>query len=68
MDLNLDFLGDIDTNILGVAILCAAVFIAAMWFGPGMLGLKGYPLMTKIIASVAIIPLSYFVVNYIANK
>lgn len=67
MDLE-DIFGDLDYGILGVAVVLWALACAALWFLPAALGVVEYPLFIRIIGSVVMLPISYLIVNFIANK
>jgi len=59
---------DLDWNIAGVAALFYIIFMFLIWMGPEMVGMKGWDMTTKIVSTVALIPMSYLIVNYIINN
>ena len=58
---------DIDWNVAGIAILFYLLFMMIILFVPGWFNLKEYPLLTKIISAIALLPISYIIVNKMAN-
>ena len=59
---------EIDTEYLPATIIIYILVVGAFWVLPGMAGVTPWDLSTKLIVTFAMIPLSYFIVPYMANK
>ena len=59
---------EMNTTSLVLGIIFWLFFAFMIDFVPEMLGLKGNSLSTKIIATCALLPISYLIVDYMAHK
>lgn len=59
---------DLNYNVVGVALGFWVMFIYLLWWLPQDLGLGENSLLVRIGGTILGLPLSYFVVNWIANK
>ena len=58
---------EIDWNVAGIALLLWA-FMSAFLFLPKAMGLQMFPVMDIVIIMVVLLPISYFVVQHMANR
>lgn len=65
MDLDLP---EFDSTTIGITLVLWLFFAALFWFGPELIGMKGYSLWMKISLSAALLPLSYLICYKIFNK
>lgn len=59
---------ELDFTVVGISLVLYGMVIAAVWFLPASFGLASFPLFTRIIISVIMMPVSYVIVNMINNK
>ena len=61
-------IGDIELENVEVVVGMWVLILAMIWFLPSMIGLKAWNISTGILVSVVSLPLTYFIINAVANK
>lgn len=59
---------ELNSTTIVLAILFWAIFAFMFDFMPGMIGLESFSLSNKIILTVLLLPISYFIVHYMINR